>query len=1224
MMPQPNDASVTYLGQVLGNHVINDILGSNLSTGADSHIFSRMMEVFNHLLLGGGLLIFAILLFIGTMNSAADGQFLGKKWDSTWTPVRLVFGILLVVPLSSGYCMGQYIILYAIFLGINLATVVWQSAINDVFNDQDTPPPPTFLTADIQGALAEALNSVAVPLIVDQSGLISNNAGNGNFQAMATQAIPMPNHQYAITPPSGSTTVSAMPAGVVNQIDLDAGVNVCSGLFSAEPYQASCKRAVSDVLSGSSVTGASNPSLDVNSGSIAFTSSAAIGLNVQTPTGDGSASDPWFTSYGPGMPQSPAWGSAAPDGMADVYGAYVIDTGRLSQATVASIICADNPSDPAQDGTMCDIGPTQSEAQGATDAITDLQVVVANAITTPGAKAAFSNASTGLLTTDSAQALMTSCNTQVQVDQLSTMKDPNATNTSGISQFGAMGLDGSNTSSGSVSVCGLQAAIQDIIGSAQVYAQAMALAAAPAEGDPNGSSPSCKSSSAPDANCGNASQAPQGQQEALADNTYKYSTTDSNGNTVWHLGYNLNDYWIADINSQQYFDLHLNNSWWIAGTSYLVVDNAMSQNMYWMAQAIQMELNVFSQEFSGAQGSTSSLNYQCPGPTATFNPDINGQDLTSFMTPEFCLQYGVQVMEYSNDNITNGSGKILAVPGDTASWTSPCGTYTKTMPDGQVVIYYSCALDTVRASQQVMRDIHYNHNDVGPAADWSSLIAPYAPSSGTSGPVGSVDTSATPYFYQQLENVPTALQGPISVLLLIAQHYGTADNKYAGYIKIYPYLVTLLNALQYNGALSQGPVQSSLPVNQSISFIFNQLIGGAGTIGANINNRNTSGFINNTASSSVNTVMQQVYNLGIVDTSKGLVATQFSLIQQAQTVGISMIMACMTSMEAVFSAYTSVLQSMVNNVNQLVANSNVGAVSTLNAMLGGIPLLGPMFGAMASLDQQQTDLQVMLTVTTTMTSISVQLMWMPLFMFIMTSLFVAGVQFAILVPLMPYVLFWGGEIAWLIGVLEAVVAGPLIMLGLAHPGGNEYLGHSAPAVRMLIGVMFRPVLMVIGLMTGIMLTYVLITFSAQGFHIVAAGILNAVPSSEANVQGIMACLLLFIYGTFLVMAFEKCFSPIYSFPEKVVEFIGGVAAKGGEADLQRVSQATDKSASGAAQAGGQTMEKGIQAKEQQGKGQTDMAAKKMDTTFGEGKAVADATQQEFSQVMEIAKMGMMG
>ena len=76
--------------------------------------------------------------------------------------------------------------------------------------------------------------------------------------------------------------------------------------------------------------------------------------------------------------------------------------------------------------------------------------------------------------------------------------------------------------------------------------------------------------------------------------------------------------------------------------------------------------------------------------------------------------------------------------------------------------------------------------------------------------------------------------------------------------------------------------------------------------------------------------------------------------------------------------------------------------------------------------------------------------------------------------------------------------------------------------------------------------------------------------------------------------------------------------------MQRVSQATDKSASGAAQAGGQTMEKGIQAKEQQGKGQTDMAAKKMDTTFGEGKAVADATQQEFSQVMEIAKMGMMG
>ena len=1176
MLPQANDASVTYLGQVLGNQVINDLLGSDLAVGASSHIFSRMMEVFNHLLLGGGLLIFAILLFIGTMNSAADGQFLGKKWDSTWTPVRLVFGVLLVVPLNTGYCVGQYIILYAIFLGINLATMVWQEVINDIFNNQDTPPPPTYLTANVQNVLAEALNSVAVPAIVSKAGLVSSGSGG-------ISAIPITATSYTV----GS---AGLPSNVNEAVMADVS-GLCAGLFSA--YTSSCQAAVGAVFLGvpnNPPPGSSaDPATDTSmTGVVSY---AAIGSPSATQAAGPFSNDPWFGYYASGISETPF---SSPDGLIWLYGAYVYDTSFLSESTAPTQICSNGTNGGTTNLPSCVLSPTLTEAQGAANANADLNVVVGNAITSPGSKA-IPDSTTGLLSDNDAQALLNICSTQ------------QATGNSG---------------TGSVSPCDIQAAIQDIINASQEYAEAMALANAGSGTDPNGPNPPCQSSSTPSAGCSGGSVPPQGQQEAMARNSYKYQATntyqDVNPNTgtpaveSWHIGYNLNDYWVPDVNNQQYFDLQLNNSWWAAGSSYLVVDNAMSQNMAWMAGAIQKELSIFQQQFSGSEGSGAAnpnLKYSCSGHDKTFTPDITGSDLNSFLTAEFCVEYGAQVMEYSSGATTVG-GNLVADSTDTNGWTAPCSTYQVSVGTGtqaQTVDYYSCALDRVRASQVISRNAHYGNDDIG-VSEWDALIAPYMPpSSNVSTPpaAGSftIDTSATPMFYQQLQSVPSTLQGPIAVLLALAKN-DTTPNPQAGYVKIYPYLVALLGTLQYNGALSQGPVQSSLPVNQAIDFIFNQLIGGHSGIGSASEAQN--------AAVSVNTVMQQVYNLGLVDPGKtGIVGAQFSVIQQAQTVGISMVMACISSMETVFSTYTATLQNMVDVVNKEVASASGDA--NWAELASFIPIAGPLLGAKAGIDVRNVGLEIVTTTTTTMTSISVQLMWLPLFMFIMTALFTGGIQFSILVPLMPYILFWGGEIAWLIGVLEAVVAAPLIMLGLAHPGGNEYLGHSAPAVRMLIGVMFRPVLMVIGMVTGIMLTYIVITFSAQGFHIVAAGILNSVPSGDSTVQGIMACLMLFMYGTFLVMAFEKCFSPIYMFPEKVVEYIGGAAAKGGEADLQRMSQASDKAASGAAQAGGDTMNKGLQAKEGQAKGQADIAQKGMDTHFQDSKDTGEAVHKSISE-----------
>lgn len=1178
IMPAPNDASLNYLAAILGHDVINGVIGANSPTALDSHVFARMMDVFNHLLLGGGLLIFSILLFVGTMNTAADGQFLGRNWHSVWTPIRLIFGILLVVPLKTGYCIGQYIILYAIFIGIHFATTVWQHAINDVFNNQDTPPPPTYLTTSIQQVLGHALNNLAVPFILQGAGI----AGGGNGIVRVDV-----NDQYKVA--SGNVPPELKDA-VTD--DLTKANGICNYLFSG--YNKECASVAFNALT-------SNP----QSSGFFDASHLYVTVNIGTnlPSVD------WNTNFINGAPSN-LWklsGNGDANGLIDVYGAYIYDPTKLfaqisnNGTTQECEADSDGTPSPAPKGPKNVVPHDNKPAcvpkeknRGATDAYNSLTAIFNNAVIQPAQGIAMSPS--GRIDDEDAQKLNNICANKVSVP------DPN--NGNKIVQ---------------ISPCDLKFAVESIMVQAQETARQNALDAAeevsyynPANPTEEGSTTPAQASSTPipfpkdaDPNSTNPDDIyavpPEGQADALHKNMYKWKDK----NNQWHIGYNLDDYWIADINAEKYIDLQLNNSWWMAGSSYLVLDNILGQNLAWMAQAIQTQLAIFQQAMGDNPFIDPALKYNCVDSNGNrkFEPDT--QHLTSFVTPEFCLIYGAQAVEY-RDSLKLNQDKFdnTSVP-----YSGSCQIYKQVTFWGKTINFYSCAGDLLRFSQPMQRATQYRRPNVA-VSNWPKLIEPYNPSDpNPPPPMQHVDTSATPGFYQLLLGMPSSLQGPIAVMLSIAQSQPDGNKK------LYPYLVGLVNLLKYNGLLSGGQVETSLPVNHSINNIFDQLIGGHATVGS-VGQAEA-------AATSVNTVMQQVYNLGLSDNSKGVIAAQFSLIQQAQTAGISMIMACVTSMESVYNAYTAALQGMVNTVNGLTGNpkSSISGMSVeAETFAGMIPIFGPIFSTLGDNDIKQMQLAVMTTTVTTMTNITIQLMWLPLLVFIMTSLFTAGVQFAILVPLMPYILFWAGQIAWLIGVIEAVVAAPLVMLGLAHPGGHEFMGHTVPAVKMLIGVMFRPVLMVIGLIVGILLTYIVINFSAQGFHTIAADILNAVPQSEATVQGIMACLLLFIYATFLVMAFQKCFSTIYMIPEQVVQWIGGQAAKAGAEELQQISSASSQQAQGAASAGGQTLEKGIGAQKEKAQGMSDLSKQQAMTKYEQEKNWAQTAQKMEDTAMAAVKM----
>lgn len=111
-----------------GNSV-NDVLNQifNLSgTNALPTAFGAMLAVYSNmvLVLAGIILIYTIIHFV--VESARHGQAGGKSFNHGWAPVRLVFALGLLIPLSSGLNSGQYITLYLAKWGSDVATNVYK------------------------------------------------------------------------------------------------------------------------------------------------------------------------------------------------------------------------------------------------------------------------------------------------------------------------------------------------------------------------------------------------------------------------------------------------------------------------------------------------------------------------------------------------------------------------------------------------------------------------------------------------------------------------------------------------------------------------------------------------------------------------------------------------------------------------------------------------------------------------------------------------------------------------------------------------------------------------------------------------------------------------------------------------------------------------------------------------------------------------------------------
>ena len=121
--PPPSDLSVVFLGNIFG--VVDGVLH-----GSGSQIMGAIFGIFNSavLALGGIILIYTIL--VATLNTAQEGEMLGKKFNTIWVPIRTTLGLALLLPKASGYCVMQIFVMWLVVQGVGAADRIWETALS--------------------------------------------------------------------------------------------------------------------------------------------------------------------------------------------------------------------------------------------------------------------------------------------------------------------------------------------------------------------------------------------------------------------------------------------------------------------------------------------------------------------------------------------------------------------------------------------------------------------------------------------------------------------------------------------------------------------------------------------------------------------------------------------------------------------------------------------------------------------------------------------------------------------------------------------------------------------------------------------------------------------------------------------------------------------------------------------------------------------------------------
>lgn len=145
-----------------------------------------------------------------------------------------------------------------------------------------------------------------------------------------------------------------------------------------------------------------------------------------------------------------------------------------------------------------------------------------------------------------------------------------------------------------------------------------------------------------------------------------------------------------------------------------------------------------------------------------------------------------------------------------------------------------------------------------------------------------------------------------------------------------------------------------------------------------------------------------------------------------------------------------------------------------------------------------------------------------------------GTQY--ILPNMPFIIWIGCIIGWVLLVIEAVIAAPLWAVMHLHPNGDDLTGKGGNGYTLTLSLLLRPVLMVFGMITALIISSVIGEFINKTFFEVFAQSSGAFTGFTALMGLAMGTLLYFII---LFIFLQKVFGIIHQLPDQMLRWVGG-------------------------------------------------------------------------------------
>ena len=130
--PSPTDAAVDLLRSVFGSVVDQVISGNAAAVVHQSNMLSEAFRYLNSGVMFFGTIIITYVTLFAVINTANDGEALGKRWSTLYTPLRTLVSAAMVIPTASGYAGIQLFVLLIASWSIGFASNMWGAALEQV------------------------------------------------------------------------------------------------------------------------------------------------------------------------------------------------------------------------------------------------------------------------------------------------------------------------------------------------------------------------------------------------------------------------------------------------------------------------------------------------------------------------------------------------------------------------------------------------------------------------------------------------------------------------------------------------------------------------------------------------------------------------------------------------------------------------------------------------------------------------------------------------------------------------------------------------------------------------------------------------------------------------------------------------------------------------------------------------------------------------------------